>query len=84
MDSAEPVVTSACSKALISAGFADVPVVAINTHADSGQLNRQPGFKLNPTSFMLTSLLGLLYGDVIAKLYWTYATYEKSMALLKQ
>ncbi|NIZ18789.1 CoA activase [Spirochaetales bacterium BR151] len=74
---------SMLKKALISAGFADVPVVAINTHADSGQLNRQPGFKLNPTSFMLTSLLGLLYGDVIAKLYWTYATYEKEHGTAK-
>ncbi|NIZ46753.1 acyl-CoA dehydratase activase [Entomospira nematocerorum] len=75
---------SMLKKALINAGFSHVPVVAVNTHADSGNLNRQPGFKLNPTSFILTSLLGLLYGDVIAKLYWTYATYEKEIGTAKK
>jgi predicted CoA-substrate-specific enzyme activase len=68
---------SMLKKALVNAGFANVPVVTITTHVDAkGGMHMQPGFTFNRVEFLLDSLLGILYGDILAKLYWATASRE--------
>ena len=67
---------SMLKKALIRAGFAHVPVVAISTHTGGEKLNPQPGFSI-PGSFRLDSLFGIIYADVLARLYYSHASREK-------
>ncbi|MCL2519597.1 MAG: acyl-CoA dehydratase activase [Spirochaetaceae bacterium] len=68
---------SMLKKALVNAGFAEVPIVTITTHVDAkGGMHEQPGFIFKRTDFMLNCLLGILYGDILAKLYWATASRE--------
>ncbi len=68
---------SMLKKGMVAAGFEQVPVVAVNTHEqEAGRFNDQPGFVLNRNKFMAGTLLGILYGDVLGKLYWAFASYE--------
>lgn len=67
---------SMLKKALVNAGLEQVPVIAVNTHVDSGSMNSQPGFVYDKQNFMLESLIGILFGDIIAKLYWATAARE--------
>ena len=67
---------SMLKKALIRAGFADVPVVTISTHAGGEKLNPQPGFAI-PSTFRLDSLFGIIYADVLARLFYSHASRER-------
>jgi predicted CoA-substrate-specific enzyme activase len=67
---------SMLKKALIRAGYPQVPVVAISTHTGGETLNPQPGFEI-PTAFRLDSLFGIIYADVLARLFYSHAPREK-------
>lgn len=66
---------SMLKKALVRAGYSQVPVVTISTHASGDRLNPQPGFTI-PSSFRLDSLFGIIYADVLARLYYSHACRE--------
>lgn len=67
---------SMLKKAMVNAGFQDIPVVTISTHSGPAGMNDQPGFKV-PASFRLDALFGMIYGDTLARLYYSHAPRER-------
>lgn len=62
---------SLLKRALIKAGYDNIPVVTASTKSRGTRaLNEQPGFRVRTLPFTLTALYGLLFGDVMAKLYY--------------
>ena len=62
---------SLLKRALIKAGYDNIPVVTASTKSRGLKaLNEQPGFRVRTLPFTLTALYGLLFGDVMAKLYY--------------
>ncbi len=77
---------SLLKQALIRAGYENIPVVTASTKSlGPRSLNQQPGFRVKTLPFTLTALYGMIFGDVMAKLYYYCAVREKipgsSMAL---
>lgn len=62
-------------KAMVKAGFKDVPVVGVSL---IDNLNYQPGFKLNKMDIVTKGLKGLLFGDIISNMYHCIAPREKN------
>ncbi len=62
-------------KALVAAGFADVPVVTISTAFNV--FNSQPGFRLNKAQYIYKALLGMVYTDGLSALYHAAAARER-------
>jgi predicted nucleotide-binding protein (sugar kinase/HSP70/actin superfamily) len=62
-------------KALIAAGFEDVPVVTLSTNLQV--LNDQPGFEFNVKEYMYKAILGMLFTDALSDMYYTSAIREK-------
>ena len=65
---------SLIKKAMVNAGFGDVPVVAVGS--DVGPINEQPGFKLDWRKILPTILVSILYTDSIARMYYSTAPRE--------
>ncbi|MDR1054815.1 MAG: acyl-CoA dehydratase activase-related protein [Prevotellaceae bacterium] len=65
---------SLIKKAMISAGFADVPIISLN----SGNIknNPQPGFKINWIKVLPSAFISILFADSIAKMYYSTAPRE--------
>lgn len=62
---------SLLKRALVRAGYDYIPVVTASTNNRGDKsLNEQPGFTVRKLPFTLTALYGLIYGDVLAKLYY--------------
>lgn len=59
-------------KAMIAAGFSDVPIVSMAINP----LNRQPGFKINIVEYVYKLLVGLVYVDALSTMYHTSAIRE--------
>ncbi|MDO4161074.1 MAG: acyl-CoA dehydratase activase-related protein [Prevotellaceae bacterium] len=70
---------SLIKRALVNAGYNDVPVIAI-TFGDTIK-NEQPGFKVNWLRLLPLALCSILYSDCIAKFYYASAVREKSPGL---
>ena len=66
---------SLIKKALVDAGYADVPVIAFSF--GSAIKNEQPGFRINWLKLMPIALYSVLYSDCIAKFYYAAAAREK-------
>lgn len=62
-------------KAMVDAGFADVPVISISM--GSGLANEQAGFKINWLKLMPIALASILYGDCLSKFYHAAVVREK-------
>jgi predicted nucleotide-binding protein (sugar kinase/HSP70/actin superfamily) len=60
---------SLIKKALIAAGFEDVPVIAIGT--EGRVINSQPGFEVNWMKLMPVLFAALCYSDSIATMYYS-------------
>ncbi|RLF68253.1 MAG: CoA activase [Thermoplasmata archaeon] len=58
---------SLLKKALISAGFEDVPVVTVSLSKQ--KLNEQPGFRIDRGKLQRKGVTGLLYADSIMQMY---------------
>ncbi len=67
-------------KALVDAGFPQVPVVSVAME-DMG--NYQPGFQFPLRKIIPIAFTGVLYGDVLAKMYYPAAVREKQPGLAK-
>jgi predicted nucleotide-binding protein (sugar kinase/HSP70/actin superfamily) len=63
---------SMLKRALISAGFEDIPIVSVSA-AQRG-LHEQPGFKLNSAKYIYLAALGAIYSDALSTLYYATAT----------
>jgi predicted CoA-substrate-specific enzyme activase len=67
-------ILSLARRALIKAGFKDVPIVAIST---SPKLHEQPGFRLNWLEYIPKAFLAVIYADAISSLYHATAIRER-------
>lgn len=66
---------SLLKKALLQAGFENIPVVSVSVNPSA--LNEQPGFKKKLPQMLSLAIDGLLYTDTLLKLYYTAAVREK-------
>jgi predicted CoA-substrate-specific enzyme activase len=77
---------SILKKALIAAGYGDIPVVGISIAGRS--LNYQPGFSLDRNKLILVAFLRILVSDCLSSMYHATAIREKhkgeSRALLEK
>lgn len=62
-------------KALVDAGYADVPVISVTLGDMMG--NYQPGFKMNWVKLMPVAIRSILFSDGIAKFYYGAVVREK-------
>jgi predicted nucleotide-binding protein (sugar kinase/HSP70/actin superfamily) len=62
-------------KAMLSAGFKDIPVVSVAFGDD--MINEQPGFVLNWRKTIIPTFFGLLYADCLTKFYYASLPREK-------
>jgi predicted CoA-substrate-specific enzyme activase len=76
---------SLLKRALLKAGYDTIPVVtASTTTRGKRSMNEQPGFRVRTLPFAMTALYGLIFGDVMAKLYYYASVREikKGSAML--
>ena len=66
-------ILSLIKRALIAAGFEDVPIVALTTNR---KLHEQPGFKLNLPQYVYKALMAGMYSDSVAAMYYATAVRE--------
>jgi len=67
---------SLIKKAMLAAGFDDVPVISVTTTSAKG-LNDQPGFEIDWLKMLKVLFLGLMVADSLAKMYYAIAPREK-------
>jgi len=65
--------TSIFKRALISAGFEDVPIIALTTDK---KLHEQPGFDINIRDWIYKLLMSVTFSDAIRELYYATACRE--------
>lgn len=63
-------------KALISAGYPDIPIVSIGTAGKT--INEQPGFEINWMKLMPTVLPSAIFTDTLLRFYYILAVREKN------
>ncbi|HDQ71276.1 MAG TPA: CoA activase [Chloroflexi bacterium] len=66
---------SMIKKALVAAGFEDVPVVTLSTNLET--LNDQPGFKFNILRYVYEAAFGMMYTDALSDMYYAVVVREK-------
>jgi predicted CoA-substrate-specific enzyme activase len=66
---------SMVKKALVGAGFEDVPVVTLSTNLSV--LNDQPGFEFGIKEYMVKAVLGMAFTDALSDMYHSSAIREK-------
>ncbi len=66
---------SLLKKAMVSSGYKDIPVVAVNIGGQA--INYQPGMKFNTTKIIIKGLYGLLFADSISQMYHGTAPREE-------
>jgi predicted CoA-substrate-specific enzyme activase len=66
-------ILSLLKRALIAAGFEDIPVVALTTNRS---LHEQPGLDLDYRRYIHKALMGCVYSDAISAMYHTTAVRE--------
>ncbi|MBT9873891.1 2-hydroxyglutaryl-CoA dehydratase [Bacteroides salyersiae] len=70
---------SLIKKALIDAGYTDVPVISISF--GGGIENNQPGFSVNWLKILPVAFYSILYSDCIAKFYYGSVVREKEKGI---
>lgn len=66
---------SMIKKALIAAGFEQVPVVTLSTSLSV--LNDQPGFKFNTKEYIYKAAIGMMFTDALSEMYHSTVVREK-------
>lgn len=66
---------SMIKKALVAAGFAQVPVITLATSFQ--KFNEQPGFKLDRKEYVYKSALGMMFMDALSDMYHSTVIKEK-------
>lgn len=72
---------SLIKKAMVAAGFSDIPVVAVCTGGEA--MNKQPGFQIEWKKIMTIAFAGALYADSLAKMYYSTVVREKHKGTTK-
>ncbi|MCQ2198502.1 MAG: acyl-CoA dehydratase activase [Paludibacteraceae bacterium] len=67
-------------KALLSAGYDDIPVVSISV---MNTINKQSGFKLDANKVKFPVIYSFLYVEALARMYYAAAVREKSQGIAK-
>ena len=67
---------SMIKKALVAAGFEDVPVVTLSTNLQ--RLNEQPGFEFDIKEYMYKAVIGMMFTDALSDMYHATAVREVS------
>ena len=67
---------SLVKKAIIAAGFEDVPVVTLSTNFRT--LNEQPGFEFNAMEFMYKAIISMAFTDSLSDMYYSTVIREKN------
>jgi len=62
-------------RALISAGYEDIPIVALTT---STKLHEQPGFDLDYRQYIYKAIMSAVYTDAISDMYYATACREEN------
>ena len=65
---------SMVKKALIAAGFENVPVVTLSTNFQL--LNDQPGFEFDMKEYMYKAIIGMMFTDALSDMYYSTAIRE--------
>jgi predicted nucleotide-binding protein (sugar kinase/HSP70/actin superfamily) len=65
---------SLVKKAIIAAGFEEVPVVTLSTNFQT--LNEQPGFEFNTKEFMYKAIISMMFTDALSDMYYSTAIRE--------
>jgi predicted CoA-substrate-specific enzyme activase len=65
---------SMVKKALVAAGFENVPVVTLSTNFQL--LNDQPGFEFDVKEYMYKAVLGMMFTDALSDMYYSTAIRE--------
>ncbi|MBI5952628.1 MAG: hypothetical protein HY865_13300 [Chloroflexi bacterium] len=60
---------SLVKKAIVAAGFEDVPVVTLSTNFQT--LNEQPGFEFNTKVYMYKAVISMMFTDAISDMYYS-------------
>ena len=63
-------------KALIAAGFENIPVVTLSTNLQT--LNEQPGFEFNAKVFMYRAFISMAFTDALSDMYYSSVIREKN------
>ena len=66
---------SMIKKALVAAGFENVPVVTLSTSLSV--LNDQPGFKFNTKDYLYKAAIGMMFNDALSDMYHSTVIREK-------
>ena len=69
-------------KALIAAGFENVPVVALSTNLRT--LNEQPGFELNAKAYIYKAIISMAFTDALSDMYYSTVIREKKKGEAKR
>ncbi|HEU0294254.1 MAG TPA: acyl-CoA dehydratase activase-related protein [Anaerolineales bacterium] len=69
-------------KALIAAGFENVPVVTLSTNLQT--LNEQPGFEFNAKVFMYRAFISMAFTDALSDMYYSTVVREKNKSDAKR
>ena len=70
---------SMIKKALVAAGFEQVPVVTLSTNLKV--LNDQPGFVFDPKEYMYKAVIGMMFTDALSDMYHSSAIREVQKGL---
>ncbi|MHC1783436.1 MAG: hypothetical protein AB9891_11905 [Anaerolineaceae bacterium] len=73
---------SMIKKALVAAGFEQVPVVTLSTSLSA--LNAQPGFKFNRGSYVLKAALSMLFTDALSDMHYSTIIRERCQGNTQQ
>jgi predicted nucleotide-binding protein (sugar kinase/HSP70/actin superfamily) len=66
---------SMIKKALVAAGFENIPVVTLSTSLSV--LNDQPGFKFNTRDYIYKAAIGMMFNDALSDMYHSTVIREK-------
>ncbi len=66
---------SMIKKALVAAGFENVPVVTLST--STNVFNDQPGFKFNTRDYIYKAVIGMMFSDALSDMYHSTIVREK-------
>ena len=68
-------------RAMVTAGFANVPFIALGVTSTAGEENEQKGFSVEWKRLLKLVVSSLFYADTIAKFYYASVVREKSKGL---
>jgi predicted nucleotide-binding protein (sugar kinase/HSP70/actin superfamily) len=69
---------SMIKKALVAAGFENVPVVTLSTNIGLTALNDQPGFEFETRDYIYKAAIGMMFNDALSDMFYSTVIREKN------